>query len=99
MGGYTIQNQSSLHFLTCTVVSWVDVFTENNIVRRFQIRAKYNQNNKTYQFWKRGNHPVELISPKWIMQKMHYIHPVKAAGKSGIIEIDDFGSSIGYIYV
>jgi len=152
MGGYTIQNQTNLHFLTCTVVSWADVFTRKRycetvldslqyckehkglrvhafvimsnhlhlivsaresyklssilrdfkkftakeilrqiiedsgesrqewLIRLFKYHAKFNQNNKTYQFWKRGYHPVELISPKWIMQRIHYIHmnPVKA---------------------
>lgn len=27
MGGYKIINQDSLHFITCTTVGWVDVFT------------------------------------------------------------------------
>jgi len=152
MSGYIIQNQNKLYYMTCTVVSWVDVFTRKKycdtileslsfcqehkglnlhayvimshhihiivsakegralshiirdfkkhtsksilkqiaedsgesrqewMMRIFKYHAKYNQNNTTYQFWQRGNHPIELISPKWILQKLNYIHnnPVKA---------------------
>ena len=156
MGGHKITNQNELHYLTFTVVGWVDVFTrkkykdiiieslkycmENKglllfsyvimsnhmhliirtdnktglsaivrdfktftskkiiktiienykesrsewMLRLFKYYAKYNSNNKTYQFWKQDNRPTELISLKWINQKINYIHmnPVKA----GIVE-------------
>ena len=36
--------------------------------------AKYNKNNNTYLFWQQDCHPVELQSPKWINQKLAYIH-------------------------
>lgn len=50
----------------------------------FEYHAKYNTNNRQYQVWQQHNHPVELISPKWILQKINYIHlnPVRA----GIVE-------------
>ena len=50
------------------------------MLRLFKYYAKYNSNNKTYQLWQRGNHPIELVSPKWIWQKLNYIHlnPVRA---------------------
>ncbi len=152
MTGYKIKDQEGIHFLTITVVSWVDVFTRqvykdvilesfkycreqkglnlhayvimsNHIhiiasakegyllsdiirdfkrhtsksilkhiiedsgesrqewmLRLFRYHAKYNKHNQTYQFWKRDNHPIELVSPKWIWQKLNYIHsnPVRA---------------------
>jgi len=151
MGGFTIQNQKAMHFLTLTTVGWVDVFTRkeyrdiileslrycqkekgliiyayvimsnhlhligqagekyelSNILRDFKkftantilkaiqngdesrkdwmmnvfaYHAKYNTKNRKYQFWKQDNHPVELSSPKWIRQKLGYIHlnPVEA---------------------
>lgn len=152
MTGYKIKDQEGIHFLTITVVSWVDVFTrqlyrdviidsfmycreqkglnlhayvimsnhihiiasaksgyllsdiirdfkrhtsknilnqiiENSresrqewMLRLFRYHAKYNKKNQTYQFWRRDNHPIELVSPKWIWQKLNYIHsnPVKA---------------------
>ena len=33
--------------------------------------------------WRRDNHPVELISPSWINQKLQYIHdnPVRAGSR------------------
>ena len=42
--------------------------------------AKYNRGNRSYQCWQHDNHPVELVSPKWIAQKLNYIHwnPVRA---------------------
>lgn len=156
MHGHKIINQDGLHFLTFTVVGWVDVFTRkrykdviiedlkycienkgllvyayvimsnhlhlivrakdgyslSDIIRDFKSHssktilkliltspnesrqewmlklfkyyAKFNKNNKTYQFWQRGNRPTELVSPKWINQKINYIHnnPVKA----GVVE-------------
>jgi len=152
MGGYKIVNQDGLHFITCTVVGWVDVFTRkiyrdiiieslaycisnkglivyeyviisnhlhlivrtnegikmsdvlrdfkkytskeilkliigSNVeslqewmLRLFKYYAKYIKNNKRYQFWKRDNRPIELSTPKWINQKLDYIHnnPVNA---------------------
>lgn len=152
IGGWKIRNQKGLHFITCTVVGWIDVFTrkiykeiiidslrycrkekglkihayvimsnhihlvistdnedglssiirdfkkftsksiikeiihnkkesrKNWMLRLFQHYASKTSNNKAYQFWKRDNHPVELISEKWVHQKVDYIHlnPVKA---------------------
>ena len=152
MSGYKVKNQNGLHFITPTVVGWVDVFTRKRykdividslkyciankgltlncyvimsnhihligyardgnkfsdilrdfkaftskailksiieesgesrqewMLRMFKYHAKYNKNNKTYQLWKRDNHPIELISPKWISTRLNYIHynPVKA---------------------
>ncbi|MEZ4987401.1 MAG: hypothetical protein R2795_20545 [Saprospiraceae bacterium] len=26
------------------------------------------------QFWQQDNHPVELASPEWILQRLQYIH-------------------------
>lgn len=36
------------------------------MMRMFKYYAKYNSNNQNYQLWKQNNHPIELISPKWI---------------------------------
>ena len=150
--GYKIENQNSLHFLTFTVVGWVDIFTRKRhrdifmnslkycmqnkglllfsyvimsnhvhlivrtesakglsaiirdlktftskkivqaiienpreyrsewMLRLFKYYAKYNSNNSKYQLWIQNNHPIELVSPKWINRVLHYIHlnPVKA---------------------
>lgn len=42
--------------------------------------AKFNSNNSNYQLWQNGNHPIELESPKFLSQKLNYIHlnPVRA---------------------
>ncbi len=146
MHGHKIFNQNSAHFVTMTVVGWIDVFTRDayrkiiidsliycqnekglvinayvlmsnhihmicytkenyslsNVLRDFKkftsksiidsisnseqesrkewmlqmfsFYAKYNKNNKIYQFWQQGSHPVELASPKWVNQKLAYIH-------------------------
>lgn len=158
MHGHKIINQHSLHFLTFTVVGWIDVFTRKRykdiliesmkycqkekglylnafvimsnhmhiiahspesklsdiirdfkkytskeiikaitenpkesraewMLKLFKYYAKYNKNNATYQFWKQDNRPIELINPKWINQKINYIHlnPVRA----GIVELPE----------
>ena len=156
MNGYRIINQNALHFVTFTIVGWIDVFTRrkhkdivieslklclkekglliyayvimsnhihlivqaeeginlSDIIRDFKKYTSYqitnsiqnsndesrkhwmlkifmehgqkNSNNEVFQFWQRSNKPIELISPKWINQKINYIHqnPVKA----GIVE-------------
>jgi putative transposase len=50
----------------------------------FKKAGTKNANNTHYQFWIQDNHPVELFSLKFIIQKLNYIHdnPVKA----GIVE-------------
>lgn len=152
MHGYRIRNQNALHFLTLTVVDWIDVFSRklykdmlieslqfcqkekgliiyayvimsnhlhlivkakngfllSNILRDFkkftavriiqsiklndkesrrrwmipifQDHGFYNSNNKFFQFWIQRNHPIELKSRAWIIQKLNYIHlnPVRA---------------------
>ena len=158
MHGHKITNQHGLHFLTFTIVGWIDVFTRlkyrdivieslkycqkekglkinafvimsnhihliahsdvnelSDIIRDFkkftstkinkeiianssESRSEWmlmlfkqyamnNKNNTTYQLWKQDNKPIELSSPKWINQKIDYIHlnPVRA----GIVEQPD----------
>lgn len=68
------------------------------MIRMFKYYAKYNSNNIKHQLWKQNNHPIELISPKWIYQKMNYIHnnPVVA----GIVnKIEDYRYSSASNYV
>ena len=44
------------------------------ILHVFKFHAKYNGNNTTYQVWIQDNHPIQLVSPRWIQQKITYIH-------------------------
>ena len=146
MHGHKIINQNSLHYVTLTVVGWIDVFTRDQyrkilidsivfcqkekgliinayvimsnhihllcyvnipntlsdclrdlkkftsksiieaiksnpsesrtewMLRLFEYYAKFNKNNKNFQFWQQDNHPLEVESPKWINQKLAYIH-------------------------
>ena len=146
MGGHKIQQQFALHYLTLTIVGWVDIFsrkayrdvmidslkycqiqkgleiyaytimsnhvhlivkakedskglsaiigdlkkfTSKKIIQTikeipesrrdwllhvFKFQAKYNSNNTTYQVWIQDNHPIQLVSPRWIQQKITYIH-------------------------
>ena len=149
--GYKIKNQRGLHFLTFTLVGWVDLFTReiyrqividalkfaqrerglvlyayvimsnhihlicradgeyslsriiqhfksftaNKIIKAvkrptesrrkwiqmvFKYHAKYNSRNSKYQVWIQDNHPVELYSPKFILQRLSYLHlnPLRA---------------------
>ena len=169
MHGHKIENQNATHFLTFTVVAWIDVFTRDDyrkiiidslffcqkekglcinayvimsnhihlvchvkepfllsdvirdfkkftskaildfmlmsdiesrkewMIRLFKYYAKYNKNNKDYQFWQHHNMPIELESPKWIKQKLDYIHlnPVR----NGIVlEAEDYVYSSARTY-
>ena len=46
----------------------------------FEFHAKFNPNNKHYQVWQQHNMPKMCIHPKFIRQKIDYIHfnPVKS---------------------
>lgn len=50
------------------------------LLDRFAFRGRTNSKIKEYQFWQAGFHPIELVSNKFIDQKLHYIHhnPVEA---------------------
>lgn len=54
------------------------------MMKIFQRYGRFNPNNKNIQFWQQDNHPVELVSNKFIDQKTDYVHnnPVVA----GIVE-------------
>ena len=54
------------------------------MMKIFRYYGKYNPNNEEFQFWQQDNHPIELITNKFIGQKLNYIHynPVEA----GIVE-------------
>jgi len=50
------------------------------LLRAFRKAGEKNPNNSRYQVWIQDNHPIELITGKFIRQKLDYIHlnPVKA---------------------
>ncbi len=50
------------------------------MLNHFSDAGKLNPRNTKYQFWNQKNHAEELFSPKFINQKVDYIHnnPVKA---------------------
>ena len=148
--GYTIRNQTLPHFITITVVDWIDVFSRkvyrdevissldyciknknmnlygyvimsnhihmivqsqegklSDLIRdfkkftarvilnkiqtepesrkewmleRFALATESRSRNKTYQFWKYGNHPEEIYTNKFMWSKLDYIHlnPIRA---------------------
>jgi putative transposase len=47
---------------------------------RFEFAGRYDKKITNYKFWQDGLHPIEIYSPKFIQQKLNYIHenPVKA---------------------
>ncbi|QMU31382.1 REP-associated tyrosine transposase [Adhaeribacter radiodurans] len=49
------------------------------LLDKFRFAASQNSRNTTYQFWQQDNHAEELLSNKFIDQKLNYIHenPVK----------------------
>jgi len=46
----------------------------------FRYHAKFNKNNSKYKFWQASNQPKAMLNPKFIAQKINYIHnnPVAA---------------------
>ncbi|MBK9255893.1 MAG: transposase [Saprospiraceae bacterium] len=50
------------------------------MLTNFEYQSRFNSRNSQYQVWQQGMHPVELESPKFINQKLGYIHnnPVRA---------------------
>jgi len=50
------------------------------LLHLFEFYAKGNSHNSKYQFWQQHNHPIDLVSPKFVDEKRQYIHenPVKA---------------------
>ena len=69
------------------ILKAIDSPTESRkdwILKRFAFMAKRHKRNNKYQFWTHENHAIELVSPKFIVQKCHYIHenPVRA----GLVE-------------
>ena len=51
------------------------------MLRIFKEKGSKNGRNTTYQFWRQDNQPQELYSPKFVFQKINYIHnnPVQTA--------------------
>jgi REP element-mobilizing transposase RayT len=49
-------------------------------LKKFSEAAKSHSRNEKFQFWKYGNHPEEVYSPKFTLSKIKYIHnnPVEA---------------------
>jgi len=54
------------------------------MIELMQRAGRKNSNNNEFQLWQQNNHPIELITPAIMHQKLDYIHdnPVKA----GIVE-------------
>ncbi len=44
------------------------------LLHQLQWFARQNRRNQAHQLWQSDNHPVELVSPKFIYQKLGYIH-------------------------
>ena len=61
------------------------------MLKVFRDTGKINCNNKHFQFWRQDNHPEELISNKFMDQKLNYLHnnPVE----EGIVDSEEH-----YIY-
>ena len=57
--------------------------------------AKYNKNNNTYLFWQQDCHPIELQTPKWINEKLAYIHLKPVRNGLVINEADSVYSRAG----
>ena len=57
------------------------------ILMVFRYHAKYNKRNAEFQVWQQDNHPKELYYPRFIMQKLAYIHQNPVV--SGIVDKEE----------
>ena len=79
---------------------------ENNIYEsrrewmlwHFRNKGKQNSNNKIYQFWQRGSHPILLYSPKVIRQKFGYIH-ANPVVQGWVVNPEDYWYSSALYYL
>ena len=53
----------------------------------FKYNAKYNKNNKDFQVWQQHNRPKEMLHPKFIFQKINYIHRNPVV--SGVVDSEE----------
>lgn len=44
------------------------------LLNHFEYAGRYNPKIKNYKFWQEGLHPIELLTIKFITQKINYIH-------------------------
>jgi len=47
---------------------------KDRILKIFKEEGNKNSRNNDYQFWRQDNQPQELYSPKFVFQKINYIH-------------------------
>jgi REP element-mobilizing transposase RayT len=68
------------------------------LLELFSKATESHNRNKTYQFWRYGNHPEEIYSQKFLWSKLDYIHlnPVRA----GLVEKAShylYSSALNYV--
>lgn len=74
-------------FTSKRIIETIDIIPESRsewMLNRFQFNAKKHMRNKTWQVWTHENHAVYLYGPKFIQEKIDYLHnnPVRA----GLVE-------------
>ena len=74
-------------FTSKRIIETIQAIPESRMewmLNRFSFNARQHSRNKTYQVWTHENHAVYLYGPKFIREKIDYLHnnPVRA----GIVE-------------
>ena len=74
-------------FTSKSIIETIQTIPESRsiwILNQFSFNARQHSRNKSYQVWTHENHAVYLYSPKFIREKIDYLHnnPVR----SGIVE-------------
>ena len=96
-------------FTSKEIIKSIQDFPESRrewLLNTFEFEAKKNGKNKLFKLWQNRNHPVELLSSKFLMQKLDYIHnnPVEAGIVKGPHEYiyssaGDYAGNIGLVDV
>ena len=64
-------------FTSSQIIKEIEAGNESRqkwLLDKFKFAASKNTRNHTYQFWQQNNHAEELISNKFIDQKLQYVH-------------------------
>jgi putative transposase len=64
-------------FTASQIIKEIETTNESRkewLLDKFRFAASKNSRNSTFQFWQQNNHAEELISNKFIDQKLRYIH-------------------------
>jgi len=85
---YKIAELEAPHFITCTIVGWLPVFTRQKyidviiaslrfcqwLLKQFEFFKSVHKSKSQHQVWQEGFHPQAITAEDMLRQKLEYIH-------------------------